>query len=189
MLCPAGGLPYLGQTFGHAEFSSVPSDFDDQRRRNSACFASNIAVENERRRQRVKVFGKPNTTVKFIVAAVGTFERWLWTRPGETRRPIYEIPPEELDPLLVEFFTTVKKPSGENYHHESFISLRSRLDSYLRDNEYPFSITHSEMFACSQQAFKNKRLELKEIAKANTHNTIIDQDTDLSGGTRGQFIT
>lgn len=130
--------------------------------RSTPTSTSKMSAENLRRRERIKVDSRPRTTVNYMIAAVGTFERWLWSISQEERREIFEIPPEELDSFLVDFFSAVKKPCGGQYNPESFISLRSRLDSYLKDNDYPCSITKSELFAKSQLAFKLRKQELKE---------------------------
>ncbi|XP_064597055.1 uncharacterized protein LOC135463632 isoform X8 [Liolophura sinensis] len=130
--------------------------------RSTPTSTSKMSAENLRRRERIKVDSRPRTTVNYMIAAVGTFERWLWSVSQEEHREIFEIPPEELDSFLVDFFSAVKKPCGGQYNPESFISLRSRLDSYLKDNDYPCSITKSELFAKSQLAFKLRKQELKE---------------------------
>lgn len=111
-----------------------------------------VSIANQRRRQRVKA--KPETTTRYIVAAVGIFERWLWATYPDDQRQIFEIPPPELNKYLANFFMTITKPSGDEYNRESFMALRSRLDSYLKDNDYPCSLHKSEQFTESQLAFK-----------------------------------
>ncbi|XP_064597057.1 uncharacterized protein LOC135463632 isoform X10 [Liolophura sinensis] len=111
-----------------------------------------VSMANRRRRERVKA--KAETTTRYIVAAVGIFERWLWATYPDDQRQIFEIPPPELNTFLADFFMTITKPSGDEYNRESFMALRSRLDSYLKDNDYPCSLSKSEQFAKSQVAFK-----------------------------------
>lgn len=74
---------------------------------------------------------------------------------------MFEIPPPELDVLLVDFFNTVKKPNGEDYNPGSLRSLRTNLARYLKENTYPYSIVTAEIFVNSQMAFK-QRMRLLE---------------------------
>ncbi|XP_064597064.1 uncharacterized protein LOC135463632 isoform X17 [Liolophura sinensis] len=122
-------------------------------------------IENQRRRARIKREGKPPTTIGGIVVAVATFERWLWSQPGSVRRAMYEVPPDELDAYLVDFFTNVKCRSGADYTPRAFVNLRTRLDSYLRDNNYPCSITKSPLFLNSQRAFSLKKKLVLQSSK------------------------
>lgn len=113
-----------------------------------------------RRSYIVNVDDIPKQTVTNMISAAGNFERWLqMSRHGDFRN-ITTIPPATLDSYLVEFFTTVKRPSGEDYKLLSLQTLRSHLDRYLKECKYPESITSSKLFFRSQQAFASRKHEL-----------------------------
>lgn len=70
---------------------------------------------------------------------------------------MHEVPPVKLDSYLVDFFSTIKCRTGADYSANSFVNLRTRLDTYLKDNDYPCSITKSELFSQSRWAFARRR--------------------------------
>lgn len=97
-----------------------------------------------------------------ITSTVALFERWLWDSHDDEKRGIHDIPPEELDLYLVEFFSTIKLPNGKNYSAGSLRSLRGYLDFYLRCADYPTSITNgSGAFSRSYDAYKRKIMEIR----------------------------
>lgn len=100
------------------------------------------------------------STSRHVRAAVKNFERWLSRGPTKDRRNIEDIPPEELDGILVEYFGKIKKPYGGDYSPFSLGALRSYLELHLKDHSYPESITRSHAFHRSQVAFKLRRLSL-----------------------------
>ncbi|XP_064597058.1 uncharacterized protein LOC135463632 isoform X11 [Liolophura sinensis] len=116
----------------------------------------------------VQKAGKPETSVRDIVAAASTFERWLWALSAHDRREIFKIPPEELDGYLAEFFTTIKRRSGEEYQPKSLTNLRKRIDHYLIDCGYPHSIISHRLFEGSRNALRRKLEELKQKPEPQT---------------------
>lgn len=103
-------------------------------------------------------------TIGNIVNSVGILERWIWKEYGDGRN-IEAMPPEELDSYLTEFFPTLKKPNGEDYDADSWTNFRSYLDRFLKEHNYPCSISKSVTFAESQRVFKTKRKWLSEKRK------------------------
>ncbi|XP_064597160.1 uncharacterized protein LOC135463699 isoform X5 [Liolophura sinensis] len=101
---------------------------------------------------------KSYITVKHLVGSVATLETWLQAC-GE-HRCTEDIPPEELDPLLVDFFSNVKKLDGGDYDPTSFACLRSYIERFLVDKGYRFSLRKSSAFARSHQAFQIRRKNL-----------------------------
>lgn len=93
-------------------------------------------------------------TQQNIAGAVASF--WRWSRQIElpTDRQLFEIPPQELDGYLAQFFQAAKKPNGEDYNARSLISIRTHLSRYLRDNNYSECIAQSPLFRRSQWALK-----------------------------------
>lgn len=126
---------------------------------------------NDRRRHLLMSGEKPRSTINDIVGAVSVFERWFLARCPGDQREMYEIPPVELDRYLVEYFTTVTSRHGQDYSPESYSAHRSRLDSYLKDWNYPHSITSSSIFAQSQAAFRLRKAKLvgRKMQKLSTN--------------------
>ncbi|XP_064597226.1 uncharacterized protein LOC135463739 isoform X7 [Liolophura sinensis] len=97
-----------------------------------------------------------------ITSTVALFERWLWDFHDQEKRGMHDIPPEELDVYLEEFFSTIKQPNGKNYSAGSLRSLRGYLDFYLRCTDYPLSITTgSGAFSRSYEAYRRKVMEIR----------------------------
>ncbi|XP_064606268.1 uncharacterized protein LOC135471122 isoform X5 [Liolophura sinensis] len=98
-----------------------------------------------------------------IRSRINTFESWLQTSTHKDSRAIEDIPPAELDKYLADFFVTVKTQSGEEFSYNTLCALRGSLERYLRDQEYPYSITTSHMFKESRAAWLKKL----EVCKVN----------------------
>lgn len=99
--------------------------------------------------------------VKNASSAVSIFGRWFRRKsPGDSRQ-IEQIPPEELDDLLADFFTTVKKKDGGEYYPRSLHLLRTCLESHLKKTGYPVSITKSVFFNKSSAAFRTRKCQLE----------------------------
>lgn len=102
---------------------------------------------------------------------VKVFERWIQCEPFCDFRPIEDIPPPELNNYLADFFPMVKTQSGEEFTPKSLCRLRSSLERYLRDQSYPESITHSDVFLSSKLAYKTKISLLEHTALLNISTT------------------
>ncbi|XP_064597192.1 uncharacterized protein LOC135463713 isoform X6 [Liolophura sinensis] len=113
-------------------------------------------------RQRFDIAGRPGSTTVHVRSAVVHFENWLKEGHRRDNRYIEDIPPKILDEYLVEYFSVVRKVSGEDYSIGSFKSLRSCMELYLKQKEYPFSITSSHEFLKSQKAFKLRKIAIKQ---------------------------
>lgn len=99
---------------------------------------------------------KPKASVRNIVNAVGILERWLWRVKGESRR-IETLPPQLLDSHLADFFLILRKPrTGDDYDPISYSKVRSYLERFLKENDYPHSISKSPLFDRSQIAYRQK---------------------------------
>lgn len=118
---------------------------------------------------------KAGSTRRHIAAARTSFERWLWSATdGKDTREVSEIPPEQLDGLLASYFMAVRKPSGDQYKLCSFVSLRSNLQTYLREKGYPAKISTDTRFVKSQNAFNQRGVELETAASVSADLQIID---------------
>ncbi|XP_064597191.1 uncharacterized protein LOC135463713 isoform X5 [Liolophura sinensis] len=108
--------------------------------------------------RRFDVCGRPDSTNRHVRLAVVQFEHWLKEGKHGDRRHIEDISPETLDGYLAEYFSIVRKQSGEDYSVASFSSLRSCIEIYLKQVNYPCSITGSIEFTKSQMAFKSRKM-------------------------------
>lgn len=104
-----------------------------------------------------------HSLLRHIKGTVKSFHQWLASRePGEYR-PMEELPPEELDAHLAEYFSTVKQSSGHDFCHSTFGKIRYNLDHYLRMHNYPHSLSKSDVFVRSRIAFNRKRNQLLHV--------------------------
>lgn len=134
-------------------------------------------------RQRISnLESKPKSTVRNLVSAVRSFECWLdshYAKPEDKGRNIEDIPPKELDEYLVDFFAVVTKQSGKQYDRDSFKSVRSYLDRFLKERQYPYSISKSGMFVKSQESYFLRRQALQRLSNPSVppgQYTMNDQD-------------
>lgn len=89
---------------------------------------------------------------------VTKFDRWVQAEFNESRH-MEDIPPEQLDTYLAQFFTTLKTDRGGEYGYDSLITLRSGLEQYLKQQGYPHLIRSSPLFSHSQAAVRKRRLQ------------------------------
>lgn len=102
-----------------------------------------------------------NSLHRKATTALATFNPWLAER-GEHRR-MEELPPEKLDEYLVMFFKSLKKQNGTDYLPNSLKALRTGMVYYLKTCGYPESIARATTFARSQQAFRQKLMEVEAV--------------------------
>ncbi|XP_064596624.1 uncharacterized protein LOC135463295 isoform X1 [Liolophura sinensis] len=112
---------------------------------------------------------KASSTVRNMVAAVASFERWLSASHPEETRCVEHIPPPELDPYLADFFLNVKQPSGQDYKVDSFRQIRYNLDKFLQDHSYPCTLTDSSEFKETRLAFRKRLAYLGNVDALRQH--------------------
>ncbi|CAH1266951.1 ZMYND8 [Branchiostoma lanceolatum] len=112
-----------------------------------------------------------NTTRKTI-SDVNVFKRFCSAPPFNEPRPPEEIPPSELCPLLISYFTSCKKNNGQNYEPESLNSMLRSMERYLKASGYAHSVIQSEEFRELRLSIKRRKDELKELShvKNSTEN-------------------
>eukprot|EP00058_Branchiostoma_floridae_P025948 XP_002611438.1 hypothetical protein BRAFLDRAFT_117219 [Branchiostoma floridae] len=104
-----------------------------------------------------------NTTRKTL-SDVNVFKRFCSAPPFNEPRPPEEIPPSELSPLLISYFTSCKKNNGQNYEPESLNSMLRSMERYLKASGYAYSVVQSEEFRELRLSIKRRKDELKELS-------------------------
>ncbi|XP_067289917.1 uncharacterized protein KIAA1958 isoform X2 [Pseudorasbora parva] len=106
-------------------------------------------------------------TIRSTQTALRNFRDFLVSKyPNETRE-IYFIPCQELDIYLASFFVDARQRDGSEYEPNSLANYQCGLERYLKEHRYAYSITRDREFQRSQDALKQKQLELKFKGKGN----------------------
>ncbi|XP_077099291.1 uncharacterized protein KIAA1958 isoform X1 [Siphateles boraxobius] len=106
-------------------------------------------------------------TIRSTQTALRNFRDFLVSKyPTETRE-IYFIPCHELDIYLASFFVDARQRDGSEYEPNSLANYQCGLERYLKEHRYAYSITRDREFQRSQDALKQKQLELKFKGKGN----------------------
>uniref|UniRef100_A0A8C1ZMV5 Si:ch211-126i22.5 n=1 Tax=Cyprinus carpio TaxID=7962 RepID=A0A8C1ZMV5_CYPCA len=106
-------------------------------------------------------------TIRSTQTALRNFRDFLVSKyPTETRE-IYYIPCQELDIYLASFFVDARQRDGSEYEPNSLANYQCGLERYLKEHHYAYSITRDREFQRSQDALKQKQLELKFKGKGN----------------------
>ena len=100
-------------------------------------------------------------------------ETWLrtfleWANEKKKPKSIESLSPEDLDEVLGDFYTELKKKDGSDYEPESLGVMQASLDRYLKNKGYTVSIIRGREFAnskgehctvpCNQQQAKIQHL-------------------------------
>ncbi|XP_032978173.1 uncharacterized protein KIAA1958 homolog isoform X3 [Rhinolophus ferrumequinum] len=106
-------------------------------------------------------------TIRSTQTALRNFREFLISKyPSETRE-IYVIPCKELDAYLASFFVDARQKDGSEYEPNSLANYQCGLERYLKEHRYGYSITRDKEFKCSQEALKQKQIELRCKGKGN----------------------
>ena len=93
------------------------------------------------------------------------------------RRPMEDIPPEELNSLLAHFFIKVKKLNGEEFEPGTLTSFQRSFDRYLRKHGMNYNIIQDKIFESSREALESKRKKLRLTGKGGRPNKALSQQT------------
>ena len=110
-------------------------------------------------------------TVKKTTYDMKVFQRFL-NECGEKRK-VVEIPPEELDSLLCNFYITAKKKDNSEYEPDTMSSFSRSIQRFLDDNNAKVNILKDEEFKVSREVLKSKRRELRKQGKGNKPNATV----------------
>ncbi|XP_051699020.1 uncharacterized protein KIAA1958 homolog isoform X1 [Oryctolagus cuniculus] len=106
-------------------------------------------------------------TIRSTQTALRNFREFLIAKyPSETRE-IYVIPCKELDAYLASFFVDARQKDGSEYEPNSLANYQCGLERYLKEHRYGYSITRDKEFKRSQEALKQKQIELRCKGKGN----------------------
>lgn len=98
---------------------------------------------------------------------VRLFVRWLRSQQINEGRELVNIPMEEMDAYLANFFSVVKTNKGCEFSVSSLTAVRNSLDRHLRSQGYTEAISSSPRFRQSQLAFlrKMENAKIQEIRR------------------------
>uniref|UniRef100_A0A4W3I145 KIAA1958 n=1 Tax=Callorhinchus milii TaxID=7868 RepID=A0A4W3I145_CALMI len=126
--------------------------------------AQSTATDNEERGSE----GQQNEkTVRSTLTALRNFREFLISKYPQENREIQIIPASELDAYLASFFVDARQKDGSEYEPNSLANYQCGLERYLKEHKYGFSITRDKEFRHSQEALKQKQLELRGKGKGN----------------------
>ena len=114
------------------------------------------------------IHGQENTnTLRKTLGDTRKIMKFLESK-GE-HRDIFQIPHDELDPLLANFILSVRKPDGSDYEPSSLRNIMSSLDRKLKRHQYEHTIMGSSgsVFTLTRDALKAKQRQLKKQGKGN----------------------
>ena len=93
-----------------------------------------------------------------------------WAKEKKKPRSIENLSPEDLDEVLRDFYTELKKKDGNDYEPESLRVMQASLDRYLRNKGYAVSIIRGREFAKSNKILKGKAITLRHEGKGTRPN-------------------
>ncbi|XP_058029455.1 uncharacterized protein KIAA1958 homolog [Ahaetulla prasina] len=126
--------------------------------------AQTIADQDERA---AELREQNEKTIRSTQTALRNFRDFLISKyPSETRE-IYIIPCKELDAYLASFFVDARQKDGSEYEPNSLANYQCGLERYLKEHRYGYSITRDKEFKRSQEALKQKQMELRCKGKGN----------------------
>ncbi|XP_010885890.1 uncharacterized protein KIAA1958 homolog isoform X5 [Esox lucius] len=106
-------------------------------------------------------------TIRSTQTALRNFRDFLVSKYPTECREIYYLPCSTLDSYLASFFRDARQKDGSEYEPNSLANYQCGLERYLKEQRYSYSITKDKEFRLSQEALKQKQLELKFKGKGN----------------------
>ncbi|KAM6188189.1 uncharacterized protein KIAA1958-like [Sarcoramphus papa] len=130
-------------------------------------FSTNLCALNQDERAAELSREQNEKTIRSTQTALRNFQEFLISKyPSETRE-IYVIPCKELDAYLASFFVDARQKDGSEYEPNSLANYQCGLERYLKEHRYGYSITRDKEFKRSQEALKQKQIELRCKGKGN----------------------
>ena len=142
--------------------SSIPADIIEQVSNEPQPGPSSCVVDSETEKLKQKNWNK-NTT-RSTNTWVRRFERWYSQQPRQQAR-LEEIPVQELDRVLQEFYCHVRKQNGDEYEPDSLRTMLAVLDRHLSGCGCSYSIMKDREFRESRLVLNGKAIQLRENGK------------------------
>ena len=101
-----------------------------------------------------------------------------WCNSINERKPMEDIPPEELNSLLAHFFIKVRKLNGEEFEPGTLTSFQRSFDRYLRQHGKNYNIIQDKIFESSREALESKRKQLRLKGKGGRPNKALGLTND-----------
>ena len=124
---------------------------------------------------------KNSNTTKAASQWMRVFNSWVALR-GEVR-PIYLLPPIDLDKVLQSFYAEVRKTNGNEYEPNPLASMQAGIDRYLKENNYHVSIIRDRVFSTSRTVLEGECKKLREHGKGkrpNKSNSLSESEVNIS---------
>ena len=102
---------------------------------------------------------------------MNVFQRFL-NECGEKRK-VVEIPAQELDSLLCNFYIAAKKKDNSEYEPDTMSSFSRSIQRFLDDNNAKVNILKDEEFKVSREVLKSESRELRKQGKGNKPNATV----------------
>ena len=142
--------------------SSIPADIIEQVGNEPQPGPSSCVVDSEIEKLKQKNWNK-NTT-RSTNTWVRRFESWYSQQPRQQAR-LEEIPVQELDGVLQEFYCHVRKQNGDEYEPDSLRTMLAALDRHLSGCGCSYSIMKDREFRESRLVLNGKAIQLRENGK------------------------
>ncbi|KAL0963202.1 hypothetical protein UPYG_G00351080 [Umbra pygmaea] len=124
--------------------------------------------ERERQEEEAAIRLEQNEkTIRSTQTALRNFRDFLVSKYPSESREIYCLPCSTLDSYLASFFRDARQKDGSEYEPNSLANYQCGLERYLKEQRYSYSITKDKEFRLSQEALKQKQMELKFKGKGN----------------------
>ena len=142
--------------------SRIPAEIIEQVGNKPQPGPSACTVDREIERLKQKNWNK-NTT-RSTNTWVRRFESWYLQQPRQQAK-LEEIPVQELDRVLQEFYCHVRKQNGDEYEPDSLRTMLAALDRHLSGRGCSYSIIKEREFKESRLVLNGKAIQLRENGK------------------------
>ena len=111
---------------------------------------------------------KPKTTAYKDTSDIKRFKKFF-SEAGESHE-IIDIPPDDLNKLLANFFMGARRLDGKLYEPDTLSSLSRSLQRYLTENGSPIILRADKEFTLTRRTLAARRKELVKHGKGNKPN-------------------
>ena len=93
-----------------------------------------------------------------------------WASERGQNEELSSYVPSDLDEVLVNFYAEQRKVDGQEYEPACLRVMRSSLDRYLKEKNYPVSIISSDKFKGSNKVLEGRAKDLRDKGMGNRLN-------------------